>query len=267
MPRIGAFEVAAIASTSASAVRSPEILAAFATVPGEPTTAVGAAIRDRVVTELGDGTTTAGDRVAVIGLADAYLGYFADTAEYGAQHYEGGSTFYGPLQSLLATEQLGALAGRLREDLEERIVGTPPRERSAGHLVYRANDYEPGPVAHFFGSRTDCKSAEAAWLAKDVRTVTRDSAVHHVVFRFEAFGKSYFCAPPHIAIWCGGAPLVNQFGEAETDDGTRFEVARGPDEEWSATFFPTETEHEQKRCTFRVIRSKGPALSSSEFSL
>jgi len=159
MPRIGAFELAAITSTSPTAVRSPEMLAVFATVPGEPTTSVGAAIRDRVLTELGDAAPTAGDRVAVIGLTDAYLGYFADTAEYGAQHYEGGSTFYGPLQSLLAAEQLGAIAGRMREDLEGRTIGTPPRERSAGRLIYRTNDYEPGPVAHFFGSKTDCNGA------------------------------------------------------------------------------------------------------------
>jgi len=100
-----------------------------------------------------------------------------------------------------------------------------------------------------------------------VRTATEDGKVHHVVFRFEGFGKAHFCAPPRIAIWCGSAPLVNGFGEAETDDGTRFQVERGPDETWSATFFPTETEHEQKHCTFRVTRSSGPALSSPEFSL
>jgi Neutral/alkaline non-lysosomal ceramidase, N-terminal len=216
--------------------------------------------------ELVPGQDTSTDKVAVIGLTNAYLGYFTSTAEYAAQHYEGGSTFYGPLQSLLAAEQLQSLAGRIRERLAA-TPASPLRERSADLLFYAKNDYELGPVARFFGERTDCAANEGSWSALEVTATKKASKLDHVTFKWVGLHKDFFCSPPKITIQCGGAPLVDRFGQPETDDGTRFEVHRESAAVWSALFFPTETELGQPRCSFQVARRAGAPLVSKEFSL
>ncbi|HVU03462.1 MAG TPA: neutral/alkaline non-lysosomal ceramidase N-terminal domain-containing protein [Polyangiaceae bacterium] len=264
MPRIGPFSVVALHPRDAGPKTEP--LLVLGTVPGEPTTGVGFAIADRLAAELGSGAGVSPDHVAVVGLTNAYLGYFTTSAEYEMQAYEGGSTFYGPLQSLLAAEQLGALAGRVRDALRVRSTGAALRDGASRILEYRANDYEPGPVNHFFGTRTDCAAGEASWEAGSVERRGGNPIVS-ATFHYRGLEKSFFCSPPKIAVVCGGAPLVNRFGEAETDDGTRFEVRRARGEEWSATFFPTETEIGQQHCRFQVERHGAPPLVSGEFSL
>jgi neutral ceramidase len=64
----------------------------LATVPAEATTAVGKAIRDQVV---GRGTRP----IAIIGLANEYVGYATTREEYELQQYEGASTLLGPQEA------------------------------------------------------------------------------------------------------------------------------------------------------------------------
>ena len=52
-------------------------------------------------------------RVVVAGLANEFIQYLTTPEEYDRQHYEGGSTLYGPPSSVLLTQELGALAGRM----------------------------------------------------------------------------------------------------------------------------------------------------------
>ncbi|HEX7669391.1 MAG TPA: neutral/alkaline non-lysosomal ceramidase N-terminal domain-containing protein, partial [Polyangiaceae bacterium] len=282
MPRIGAFNVTALYHDDhrRSVGSDPEPIVVYATVPGEPTTAVGHAIAERVALELvpieePKGKSRAddpSDKVAVIGLTNAYLGYFTSSAEYAAQAYEGGSTFYGPLQSLLAAEQLQSLAARVRERLPvpsaAGVVSMPPlRERSADSLFYAHNDYKPGPSVHFFGARSDCAAGEHEWAALGISRTSKAGKLDHVTFQWTGLHKDFFCPPPKIVVVCGGAPLVDRFGQAETDDGTRFEVSRKGVAEWSLAFFPTETEVGQPRCTFQIRRTREPPVTSPEFSL
>jgi neutral ceramidase len=77
------------------------------TMPGEPTAEVGARLRAAV------GAATGAGRVVVSGLANEFIQYFTTSEEYDRQHYEGGSTLYGPLSSNLLRGELAELARRL----------------------------------------------------------------------------------------------------------------------------------------------------------
>jgi neutral ceramidase len=77
------------------------------TLPGEPTAEVGARVRAAVR------ESTGLDRVVVSGLAGEFIQYFTTPEEYDRQHYEGGSTLYGPLSSNLLRQELAELSRRL----------------------------------------------------------------------------------------------------------------------------------------------------------
>jgi hypothetical protein len=77
------------------------------TLPGEPTAEVGARVREAVR------QSTGLERVVVSGLAGEFIQYFTTPEEYDRQHYEGGSTLYGPLSSNLMRQELAELARRL----------------------------------------------------------------------------------------------------------------------------------------------------------
>ncbi|MDQ4040441.1 MAG: neutral/alkaline non-lysosomal ceramidase N-terminal domain-containing protein, partial [Actinomycetota bacterium] len=79
-------------------------------VPGEGTKEAGARIRRAVESA----TAGAGlERVVVSGLANEFVHYFTTPEEYDRQHYEGGSTEFGRLSSVLIRDELARLAGRL----------------------------------------------------------------------------------------------------------------------------------------------------------
>ena len=78
------------------------------TLPGEPTTEVGRARPRR-----GRGRPRGLERVVVSGLANEFIQYFTTPEEYDRQHYEGGSTLYGPLSSNLLRQELAELSRRL----------------------------------------------------------------------------------------------------------------------------------------------------------
>jgi neutral ceramidase len=79
-------------------------------VPVEATTEVGALIRETIL-----GNAPAGvERALSVSLANGYASYVASAEEYEAQHYEGGSTLYGPNTGELLAYELGQLAASLR---------------------------------------------------------------------------------------------------------------------------------------------------------
>ena len=88
---------------------------AIASVPGEPTAEAGRRMRAAVKGAL---APVGVDRVALAGLGNEYLSYFATPEEYDRQHYEGGFTLYGRTASVLVTERLTGLAQTL-------AAGTP----------------------------------------------------------------------------------------------------------------------------------------------
>ena len=81
------------------------------TMPGEATVEVGRRARQAVL-EASRGTGVRG--VTISGLANEFIQYITTPEEYDRQHYEGGSTFYGPAQSAAITDSLVMLAQAMR---------------------------------------------------------------------------------------------------------------------------------------------------------
>ena len=82
----------------------------IASLPAEPTVEVGRRVRQAVLGATRDAGVR---RVIVSGLANEFIQYLTTPEEYDRQHYEGGSTLYGPLSAVLLTQELGTLAGRM----------------------------------------------------------------------------------------------------------------------------------------------------------
>lgn len=101
------------------------------TLPGEFTTMLGR----RLAAAVAESAPTR-DRVLLVGLANEYLSYFTTEAEYALQHYEGGSTLYGPG----AAAKIEGLLRGLVADTAARAPVTA-RETSYFHAV--------GPTASF----------------------------------------------------------------------------------------------------------------------
>ena len=80
------------------------------TVPGEMTVELGRRLRAAALAALsGSGL----GHVVVAGYANEYVSYLTTPEEYAAQHYEGGTTVYGPASGPFLTTALADLAGRL----------------------------------------------------------------------------------------------------------------------------------------------------------
>ena len=80
------------------------------TIPGEATSELGRRTRAAALAATrGSGIR----RVVVAGYANEYASYFTTPEEYGAQHYEGGTTVYGPASGPFLTTSLADLASRL----------------------------------------------------------------------------------------------------------------------------------------------------------
>jgi neutral ceramidase len=137
------------------------------TVPGEATAELGRRTRSAV---LAAGRGAGIDRVVLAGYANEYASYFTTPEEYGAQHYEGGTTVYGPASGPFLTASLADLAGSLARGLPApaahpfdptrglrptaagypsgsahgRAVSQPVATERLGHAVFRWRGGESG---------------------------------------------------------------------------------------------------------------------------
>lgn len=82
------------------------------TVPFEATTTVGARMRTALRAAAGP-APGAPTRFTVLGIANGFLQYVTTASEYEFQHYEGGSTIYGPNSAEVYTQRLAGLASLL----------------------------------------------------------------------------------------------------------------------------------------------------------
>jgi len=85
---------------------------AIITFPGEATVEVGRRARERVL-EVAREVGVKG--VSVMGLTNEFIQYITTPEEYDRQHYEGGSTIYGPASSAALTDVLVEMARNLRD--------------------------------------------------------------------------------------------------------------------------------------------------------
>lgn len=81
------------------------------TLPFEATTTAGARMKERIRTAMGPGSSPS--RVILVGLANNYVSYVTTRLEYQRQHYEGGSTLYGPASAEVYEAQLELLTREL----------------------------------------------------------------------------------------------------------------------------------------------------------
>lgn len=133
-----------------------------AAVPLELTTEVGFRIRDamlRASSENGLGVRA----TAVVGLANGYMQYVATREEYQAQHYEGGSTLYGPGFAEFLQGEIVELTEELSHGDHARvepISGVPGAQRK---IFPRTRDPRP---EHLVVTRTSCgrDTVSVRWL-------------------------------------------------------------------------------------------------------
>jgi neutral ceramidase len=85
---------------------------AIITFPGEATVEVGRRARERV---LAVAREVGVKGVTVMGLTNEFIQYITTPEEYDRQHYEGGSTIYGPAESAALTDVLVEMAKSLRD--------------------------------------------------------------------------------------------------------------------------------------------------------
>ena len=99
---------------------------AIAGVPFELTTMLGRRLRNVILSAL---RAKGINRVVIAGLSNAYSGYVTTRQEYAKQHYEGGSTHFGPWTGAALRQSFHKLATAIRLGRPVRM-GRPPRDLS-----------------------------------------------------------------------------------------------------------------------------------------
>ena len=135
---------------------------AAAAVPLEMTTEVGFRIREAMLgvsaeNELGIRAT------AVVGLANGYMQYVATREEYQAQHYEGGSTLYGPGFAEFLQAEIVGLTAELSDGGYARVDPLSGDPGSKRNIFPRARDPRP---EHLVVTQTSCgrDTVTVRWL-------------------------------------------------------------------------------------------------------
>ena len=97
-------------ATQLAVVRVGDLV--LAAVPAEVTTITGRRLADSVRAAAARAGAPA-EHVAIVGLANGFIQYVATDEEYHAQHYEGGSTLYGPATAAVLGRELAALTASM----------------------------------------------------------------------------------------------------------------------------------------------------------
>ena len=125
----------------------------FAAVPAELTTISGRRVADSVRAAAARAGAPA-EHVAVLGLTNGFIQYVATEQEYHAQHYEGGSTVYGPATSAVLASELATLTASMGGP-----TPTSPPVAPVPITVY------PGPPRALLPARgSGPQRIERAWL-------------------------------------------------------------------------------------------------------
>ncbi|MCL6270407.1 neutral/alkaline ceramidase [Sansalvadorimonas sp. 2012CJ34-2] len=116
-------------------------------VPGEFTVMSGRRIRNAALNEL----TGKVEYAAIAGLSNAYAGYVTTPEEYALQHYEGGSTHFGPWTLPAYQQTFATMASAMREG-EAITDETQPRDLSGFQLNFTTGVvYDQTPIGKRFG--------------------------------------------------------------------------------------------------------------------
>ena len=126
------------------------------TIPGEMSEQMGRRVRSAVLRAAG-GSGIEG--VVVSGLANDFIQYLTTPEEYGRQHYEGGSTLFGPASGVFIQERLSQLVRRM-------VAGNPAPEADSFDPV---NGVDDGAARYARGA----ESGAALTQPRDVRRLDR----------------------------------------------------------------------------------------------
>lgn len=253
-PDITSFQTVTLGRARDASATDPRLV--LAAVPGEPTTETGHTIINAIR------ASWPGAMVAPVGLTNSYSVYLTMPAEYGAQHYEGGTTPYGPFQGLYVAEELGRLAHSIEE-------GPPTIDFSS------VRHFSPGAAKPIWPQKGACAVAEWKPLSIEFRKSSSPLANPSLnpklaVFHWRGMESDESCELAHVSVECAGPaapgvephyqPFVDRDGYAATDEGQDFEVGREGDDAWFAswTMRPPPPTVPAVSCRFVV---KHPALS------
>jgi hypothetical protein len=138
----------------------------IATMPGEATKEVGARLEESVLPTVASAGVA---RVIVSGLTNEFIQYFTTPEEYDRQHYEGGSTLYGPLSAPFLIQQLAELGQRM----------------AAGQPAQPAYPFDPTNGVQLDGQPYDSGAARGGVEAQPSRAVRR---LGHAAFAWRGGG-------------------------------------------------------------------------------
>ncbi|MFO0613135.1 MAG: neutral/alkaline non-lysosomal ceramidase N-terminal domain-containing protein [Polyangiaceae bacterium] len=216
----------------------------LASVPGEPTTETGRRIIAEVKARMQSlGSADDGNRwldaiVAPLGLTNSYSLYLTMPGEYSAQHYEGGTTPYGPYQGLFVAEELGRLAYSMVCNDAQTPCG--PAFPTLEYVAHR--EFQPGASKGIWPEQSTCRFGDwsAAALGCERRAGETDqSDPTHVTFRWRGMTDNEMCGLATVSIECptsGARPSAQPGDVMATDEGRDFEVALDGPDEWTATW-------------------------------
>jgi neutral ceramidase len=130
---------------------------AIIAVPFECTTMAGRRIRAAVRQQL---ESTGVRHYVIAGLANDYGGYVTTREEYGAQHYEGASTEFGPWQLDAIRQRTAALAAALRDGETTPSTVEPADPKAIFDLPEDLDpvNYDSAPGGKFGAVRIDAKA-------------------------------------------------------------------------------------------------------------
>lgn len=228
----------------------------LAAVPGEPTTETGHTIIKNIRSKWTDAM------IAPVGLTNSYSVYLTMPAEYSAQHYEGGTTPYGPFQGLYVAEELGRLASSIAE-------------RNPTIAFSSVRHFSPGAAKPIWPQKGACAVAKWRALSLEFRPGSSPLANPRLnpklaVFHWQGMAADEACELAHVSVECAASaapgtdpqyhPFVDRDGYAATDEGDDFEVGRDGDDTWFASWTMRAPPPDTPTATCRFVVNH-PALS------
>jgi neutral ceramidase len=230
----------------------------IATAPGELTTTTGERIGNSILARLQADKALQGvsPRLAVVGLTNQYLQYFATHEEYAFQYYEGASTLYGPHSEQFLVRHFACLA--------EQMVSKNSCDKAMGNINRpREQAGAPSPTADRWPPEEE---VDALNIAPMTACKKQREGARGWEMRIDALPLDFTSKPADFSV----RVLAGETGEVVLDDdrGSSLEVRELDETQWRIRWIPDLRENDS-RCdrTFRLGVRGRMQLTSKPFKL